>query len=104
MAVSALQAAASIASLNLCTDEYLLLLAKPQEIASVSFLSKDPQESELWKLAKSHPMLLGITVVGRIDVGERIAEVAGLFVQSGDRVLNRLRVEPLALMYVGQPR
>ena len=55
MAVSALLAAASVASLNLCTDEYLLLLAGPQEIASVSFLSQDPQESPLWKLAQQHP-------------------------------------------------
>ena len=54
MAASALLAAASIASLNLCTDEYLLLLARPQEIASVSFLSQDPQESPLWKLAGRH--------------------------------------------------
>ena len=54
MAASALLAAASVASLNLCTDEYLLLLAKPQEIASVSFLSRDPQESPLWKLARRH--------------------------------------------------
>ena len=54
MPASALLAAASVASLNLCTDEYLLLLAKPQEIASVSFLSQDPQESPLWKLARPH--------------------------------------------------
>jgi iron complex transport system substrate-binding protein len=54
MAASALLAAASIASLNLCTDEYLLLLAKPQEISSVSFLSQDPQESALWRLARRH--------------------------------------------------
>lgn len=54
MPASALLAAASVASLNLCTDEYLLLLAKPREIASVSFLSQDPQESPLWKLARRH--------------------------------------------------
>lgn len=54
MAASVLLAAASVASLNLCTDEYLLLLAMPQEIASVSFLSQDPQESPLWKLARRH--------------------------------------------------
>jgi iron complex transport system substrate-binding protein len=54
MAASALLAAASIASLNLCTDEYLLLLAKPQEIVSVSFLSQDPQESSLWRVARGH--------------------------------------------------
>ena len=55
MPASALLAAASIASLNLCTDEYLLLLARPQEIASVSFLSQDPLESPLWKQARRHP-------------------------------------------------
>jgi iron complex transport system substrate-binding protein len=49
-----LVAAASVASLNLCTDEYLLLMAKPQEIASVSFLSQDPEESPLWKTARAH--------------------------------------------------
>ena len=55
MPASALLAAASIASLNLCTDEYLLLLARPQEVASVSFLSQDPLESPLWKEARRHP-------------------------------------------------
>jgi iron complex transport system substrate-binding protein len=54
MPASALAAALSVASLNLCTDEYLLLLARPQEIASVSFLSQDPQESPLWRLAQGH--------------------------------------------------
>lgn len=54
MPASALLVAASVASLNLCTDEYLLLLARPQEIASVSFLSQDPQESPLWRLAKRY--------------------------------------------------
>ena len=54
MPASALAAALSVASLNLCTDEYLLLLARPQEIASVSFLSQDPQESPLWRLARGH--------------------------------------------------
>jgi iron complex transport system substrate-binding protein len=54
MPAFALLAAASVASLNLCTDEYLLLLAKPQEIASLSFLSRDPLESPLWELARGH--------------------------------------------------
>mgnify|MGYP003577892583 CR=1 FL=1 len=55
MPASALLAAASIASLNLCTDEYLLLLARPQEVASVSFLAQDPLESPLWKEARRDP-------------------------------------------------
>jgi iron complex transport system substrate-binding protein len=43
-----------VASLNLCTDEYVLLLARPQEISSVSYLSQDPQESPLWRLARGY--------------------------------------------------
>lgn len=43
------------ASLNMCSDEYLLLLARPQEIASVSRLSRDPADSSLWRLGKRFP-------------------------------------------------
>lgn len=51
----AASSAARIASLNLCTDEYLLLLADSRQIASVSYLSQDPQESPLWRTARAHP-------------------------------------------------
>lgn len=44
-----------VASLNLCTDEYLMLLAKPEEIASVSRLSQDRAESPLWRSASAYP-------------------------------------------------
>jgi iron complex transport system substrate-binding protein len=54
MPASALLLAARIASINLCTDEYLLLLAQPQEIASISYLAQDPLESVLWRQAKPH--------------------------------------------------
>ena len=54
MPASALLLGASVASLNLCADEYLLLLARPGEIASVSFLSQDPRESPLWHRARRH--------------------------------------------------
>lgn len=54
MPASALLIGASVASLNLCADEYLLLLARPQEIASVSYLSHDPLDSPLWRRAKAH--------------------------------------------------
>lgn len=47
--------ALNIASLNLCTDEYLLLLAKPNEIASVSRLAQDRAESPLWRSASAYP-------------------------------------------------
>lgn len=54
MPVSALLLAARVASINLCTDEYLLLLAKPREIVSVSYLSQDSLESPLWRIAWRH--------------------------------------------------
>src|SRR5439155_6883135 len=41
--------------LNLCTDEYLLLLARPEEIASVSYLARDPRESPLWRTGRGFP-------------------------------------------------
>ena len=55
MPAYALLLAARVASLNLCTDEYLLLLARPSEIASISFLSQDRRESALWQRAKPYP-------------------------------------------------
>ena len=48
-------ASARVASVNLCTDEMLLLLAKPGEIASISFLSRDPRETVLWRKARRLP-------------------------------------------------
>jgi iron complex transport system substrate-binding protein len=59
MPASALLLTASAASLNLCTDEYLLLLARPQEIASVSYLSAEPLESSLWRQASRHHLNRG---------------------------------------------
>ena len=51
----AASAALRVASLDLCSDEYLLLLARPSEIASVSRLSHDPADSPLWRSARRHP-------------------------------------------------
>ncbi len=47
--------ALKVASLNLCTDEYLLLLARPGEVASVTRLAQDPAESPLWREARAFP-------------------------------------------------
>lgn len=47
--------ALSVASLNLCSDEYLLLLARPNDIASVTRLAHDPDESPLWRTARRYP-------------------------------------------------
>lgn len=59
MPASALLLAASsairAASLNLCTDEYLLLLAEPAQIIGVSYLARDRRETALWRLARRYP-------------------------------------------------
>lgn len=51
----AASAVLKVASLNLCTDEYLLLLARPNEVASVSRLAHDPADSALWRIARRFP-------------------------------------------------
>lgn len=46
---------ARVASLNLCTDELLLQLADPAQIASVSHLSHSPRETVWAARARRHP-------------------------------------------------
>ena len=44
-----------VASLNLCTDELLLMLAAPGQIASVTHLSQQEAETPLWREAGRYP-------------------------------------------------
>jgi iron complex transport system substrate-binding protein len=44
-----------VASLNLCTDELLLILGRPDQIASVTHLAQNPAETNLWREARRHP-------------------------------------------------
>lgn len=55
LAGAASAAPGRVASVNLCTDEMLLLLARPDEIASISILSQDPLETALWRQARRFP-------------------------------------------------
>ncbi|MFN3945615.1 MAG: ABC transporter substrate-binding protein [Allosphingosinicella sp.] len=55
LAAPAAAAPRRVASLNLCTDELLLLLADPRQIASVTHLSHQPAETALWRQARAHP-------------------------------------------------
>lgn len=47
-------AAIRAASLNLCTDELLLLLARPDQIVSVTHLSQQQAETPLWRQARRY--------------------------------------------------
>jgi iron complex transport system substrate-binding protein len=44
-----------VASLDLCADEYLLLLGRPGQIASVSRVGQDPADNRLWREARRYP-------------------------------------------------
>lgn len=43
-----------VASLNLCADELVLLLAAPEQIVSVTHLAQDPAETPLWAAARRY--------------------------------------------------
>ena len=43
-----------VVSLNLCTDELVLLVAEPARIRSVSYLSHAPEETPLWRRARAY--------------------------------------------------
>jgi iron complex transport system substrate-binding protein len=51
LAATAEAAPRRVASLNLCTDEMLLMLGDPRQIVSVTHLARQPAETRLWSLA-----------------------------------------------------
>ncbi len=54
LATPAEAAPSRVASLNLCSDELLLMLASPDQIVSVTHLSRSPAETPLWRQARNH--------------------------------------------------
>ena len=50
-----------IVSMNVCTDQWLLLLAERERIASITWLGADPEESPLADLAAGIPLNYGQT-------------------------------------------
>jgi len=86
-----------VASLNLCTDELLLLLAEPRQIASLTHLSHRPAEFPLWPEARQHHAndgTLADTLRQRPDL---VLTMGG----GGDRarIARRLGVETVDLPY-----
>ncbi len=55
-AVPAGAAPRRVVSLNLCTDELLLMLGQPSQVASVTHLSHKPAETVLWRQARRYPL------------------------------------------------
>ena len=97
MPASALLIGASVASLNLCTDEYLLLLAHSHEIASVSFLAQDPQESPLWRTARRYPANRG-SIEGVLTRRPDIVLTMGGGGRATRLLARRLNIRPVELV------
>ncbi|MEL7346077.1 MAG: ABC transporter substrate-binding protein, partial [Pseudomonadota bacterium] len=48
-----------VVSINLCTDQLMMLVADPDQIASVSFLATEPQSSAMVEQARAYPANYG---------------------------------------------
>ena len=96
-----------VASLNLCTDELLLLLADPRQIASVTHLSRNPAETPLWRRARAFAVNDGslVSVVASrpdlvLTMGGGARDRAGIAARLGIRLLDL--PYPLTLDDVGR--
>jgi len=87
-----------IASLNLCADEYLLLLARPSEIASVTRLSQDPSESPLWKTARRYPANRG-DLEGAIAARPTLVVTMGGSGRSSEAIARRMGLKTIDLAF-----
>lgn len=53
------QTSPRVASINLCTDQLVLSVAAPEQIATLSWLAADPEESVLAEQAAAYPLNYG---------------------------------------------
>ena len=84
-----------VASLNLCTDELLLMLAAPEQIASVTHLARQEAETPLWRRALRHPRNDGslLSVIGHrpdliVTMGGGTRDRLGIASRLGIRTLD----------------
>ncbi|WP_265529901.1 ABC transporter substrate-binding protein [Sphingomicrobium marinum] len=100
---SLLSSSLKIASLDLCADEYLLMFAAPDQVASVSFLSRDEAESPLAAKAQAFPANDGTVesvVRHRPDIFLTTRSLGGAPAQIADRMGMRV----VTLPYADSPR
>ncbi len=90
--------ALQVASLNLCTDEYLLLLARPGEVGSVTRLAQDPAESPLWRQARAFPANRG-SVEGVIATRPTLLLTMGGSGRSSGQLARKMGVRTIDLPY-----
>jgi iron complex transport system substrate-binding protein len=84
-----------VASLNLCTDELLLVLAAPGQIASVTHLAQDEAETPLWRQARRYRRndgsLLSVVALRPdlvVTMGGGVRDRSGIAARLGIRTLD----------------
>ena len=104
LALSVLQAGAAqaaprrVASLNLCTDELLLSLADPGQIASVTYLAQQPEESTLWRQARAYPKNDG-SLISVVRYRPDLVLTMGGGGRDSARIAQRLGIQVVNLPY-----
>jgi iron complex transport system substrate-binding protein len=87
-----------VASLNLCTDELLLMLGEAKQIVSVTHLAQQPAETRLWREARRYRRNDGslVSVAGlRLD----LVLTMGGGARDRGRIARRLGIRVLDLPY-----
>ena len=101
LAISA-AAGVRVASLDLCADEYLLLLARPGQVVSVSRVSQDPADSPLWRSARRYRANDG-SIERLIGAHPTLLLSSGGGAKGSARIAARLGLGTLALPYPASP-
>lgn len=86
------------ASLNLCTDELLLMLAEPRQIGSVTHLAQKPEETPLWRRARLYRKNDG-SLVSIAALKPDLVLTMGGGARDRVRIAERLRMKVLDLPF-----
>lgn len=87
-----------VASLNLCTDELVLLLAAPEQIVSVTHLAHDFAETPLWRQARRHARNDGSLLSAAAHRPDLVVTMGGGG-RDRRRIAERLRIRILDLPF-----
>ena len=87
-----------VASLNLCTDELLLMLGDPGQIVSVTHLAQQPAETRLWREARRYRRNDG-SLVSVAGLRPDLVLTMGGGARDRGRIAGRLGIRMLDLPY-----
>ncbi len=87
-----------VASLKLCTDELLMMLADPNRIVSLTYLSQQQAESPLWQQARRHHGNDG-SILSVAGLAPDLVIDMGGGARDSERIAGRLGARLLTLPY-----